>query len=66
MWLAVSSIVVASAIGFNVLALWLTGWFGRKQPVSAFIKSGTRTQTYLRDGHQENGCQISSDTARRV
>jgi hypothetical protein len=34
MWLALSSIVLASAIGFNVLALWLSGCFERKQPES--------------------------------
>ena len=34
MWLALGSIVLASAIAFNVLALWLTGWFERKQPES--------------------------------
>ena len=32
MWLALTSIVLASAIGFNVLALWLTAWFERRQP----------------------------------
>ena len=32
MWLTLASIVLASAIGFNVLALWLTGYFERKQP----------------------------------
>jgi hypothetical protein len=32
MWLALSSVVLASAIGFNVVALWLTGWFERDQP----------------------------------
>ena len=34
MWLALSSIVLASAIGFNILALWLSGCFERKQPES--------------------------------
>jgi hypothetical protein len=34
MWLALTSIVLASAIGFNVLALWLTAWFERRQPKS--------------------------------
>jgi hypothetical protein len=34
MWLALGSIVLASAVGFNVLALWLTGWFERNQPES--------------------------------
>jgi hypothetical protein len=34
MWLALSSIVLASAIGFNVVALWLSGCFERKQPDS--------------------------------
>ena len=34
MWLTLTSIVLAAAIGFNVLALWLTGWFERKQPES--------------------------------
>ena len=34
MWLTLSSIVLASAIGFNVVALWLTGWFERNQPES--------------------------------
>ena len=29
---ALSSIVLASAIGLNILALWLTGWFQRNQP----------------------------------
>jgi hypothetical protein len=31
MWLALSSIVLAFSIGFNVLALWLTDTFGRDQ-----------------------------------
>ena len=34
MWLALTSIVLASAIGFNVLALWLTAWFERRQSES--------------------------------
>ena len=34
MWLAISSIVLASAIGFNVLALVLKGWLDRNQPES--------------------------------
>jgi hypothetical protein len=33
-WLALTSIVLASTIGFNVLALWLTAWFERRQPES--------------------------------
>jgi hypothetical protein len=32
MWLAISAIVLAMAIGCDVLALWLTDWFGRNQP----------------------------------
>ena len=31
MWFAISLIVFASAIGFNVLALWLTDWFWENQ-----------------------------------
>ena len=31
MWFAISVIVFASAIGFNVLALWLTDWFWENQ-----------------------------------
>ena len=34
MWLTLSSIVLASSLGFNVVALWLTGSFERKQPES--------------------------------
>jgi hypothetical protein len=34
MWFAISLIVFASAIGFNVLALWLTDWFGENRPES--------------------------------
>jgi hypothetical protein len=34
MWLAISSIVLASAIGLDVLALLLTGWLERHQPQS--------------------------------
>jgi hypothetical protein len=34
MWLALTSIVLASAVGFNVLGLWLTGWFESNQPES--------------------------------
>ena len=30
MWLTISSIVLASAIGFNVLALWLADWSGEE------------------------------------
>jgi hypothetical protein len=33
MWLVLSSVVLASAIGFNILALWLSGCF-EKQPES--------------------------------
>ena len=40
MWLALSSIVLASAIGFNVLALWLTGWFERNQPTEPVFTDG--------------------------
>ena len=32
MWLTITAIVLAVAIGLNVLALWLTDWFGRNQP----------------------------------
>jgi multisubunit Na+/H+ antiporter MnhC subunit len=39
MWLVLTAIVVASAIGFNVLALWLTGYFERKQPESRNTKA---------------------------
>ena len=55
MWLALGSIVLASAIAFNVLALWLTGWFERKQPsyternsnadLSAHCAAGERLST---------------------
>jgi hypothetical protein len=41
MWLAISSIVLAAAIGFNVLALWLTDWFKRNQP--EFLSNPERT-----------------------
>ena len=34
MWLALTAIVVASAIGLNVAALWLTGYMRREQPES--------------------------------
>ena len=40
MWLAFSSIVLASAIGFNVLALWLIGWFERNQPTGPVFTDG--------------------------
>ena len=39
MWLAISSIVLAAAIGFNVLALWLTDWFKRNQPEILSVES---------------------------
>ena len=42
MWLALSSIVLASAVGFNVLALWLTGCFERKQPESRNMNADLR------------------------
>jgi hypothetical protein len=32
MWLALSSIVLGTAIGSNVLALWLTGSFECRRP----------------------------------
>ena len=32
MWLALSSIVLGTAIGSNVLALWLTGSFESRRP----------------------------------
>jgi hypothetical protein len=44
MWLALASIVLASAIGFNVLALWLTGWFGRNESESAFSQRNTNAE----------------------
>jgi hypothetical protein len=31
MWLTLASIVLASAITLNILALWLSGYFERKQ-----------------------------------
>jgi len=34
MWVAITSMIFASAIGFNVLAFWLTDWFGENQPES--------------------------------
>ena len=54
MWLALTAIVVASAIGLNVAALWLTGYFERKQPESqnpntdlpAHWASGERLSTF--------------------
>ena len=54
MWLTLSSIVLASSLGFNVVALWLTGSFERK-----------RTQTYPRIGHQGNGCQRSAEMSAK-
>jgi hypothetical protein len=44
MWLALSSIVLASAIGFNALALWLSGCFERKQPEGWNTNPGERCQ----------------------
>jgi hypothetical protein len=44
MWLALASIVLASAIGFNVIALWLTGWFERKQPESLLSERSTNEE----------------------
>jgi hypothetical protein len=44
MWLALASIVLASAIGFNVLALWLTGWFERNESESAFSQRNKNAQ----------------------
>jgi hypothetical protein len=42
MWLALSSIVLGAAIGFNVLALWLTGIFESRRPAqSPLAPSGT-------------------------
>jgi hypothetical protein len=54
MRLTLTSIVLAAAIGFNFLALWLTGWFERKQPesrnpntnLSAHWASGERLSTF--------------------
>ena len=34
MWLTLASIALASAITLNFLALWLSGYFERKQPES--------------------------------
>ena len=44
MWLALASIVLASAIGFNVIALWLTGWFERKQPENLLSQRNTNAE----------------------
>ena len=60
MWLALTPIVLASAIGFNVLALWLTGCVSR----GSSPKAGTPTQTYPRTGDQGNGCQRSARNQR--
>jgi hypothetical protein len=54
MWLVLSSVVLVSAIGFNVLALWLSGRFERNQPesqnpntnLSAHWASGERLSTF--------------------
>ena len=44
MWLALASIVLASAIAFNVIALWLTGWFERKQPEGLLSERNTNAE----------------------
>jgi hypothetical protein len=44
MWLALASIVMASAIAFNVIALWLTGWFERKQPEGLLSERNTNAE----------------------
>ena len=62
MWLTLTSIVLAAAIGFNVLALWLTGWFERKQP-----ESRNRTaDLHPRIGQEGNGYQRSADRVQGV
>ena len=46
MWLVLSSVVLASAIGFNILALWLSGCFERKQPEGWNTNPGERLSTF--------------------
>ena len=60
MWLAISSIVLAFAIGLDVLALLLTGWLERHQPKAPLIQSGTRTLTYPPVGHRVNRSRRSA------
>jgi hypothetical protein len=45
-WLALTSIVLASAIVFNVLALWLTAWFERRQPESRSLYRAEHARRY--------------------
>jgi hypothetical protein len=46
MWLVLSSVVLASAIGFNILALWLSGCFERKQPRRLERERGERLSMF--------------------
>jgi hypothetical protein len=56
MWLAISSIVLASAIGFNVLALVVTGWLEKNQPESPpYTQQNTNsdlTRHWAREGNR--------------
>jgi hypothetical protein len=51
MWLALASIVLASAIGFNVLALWLTDWFEGNQPATFSIDRDVASSPEPIGGH---------------
>jgi hypothetical protein len=45
MWVAITSMIFASAIGFNVLALWLTTGLGRISRKARLTQSGKGIQT---------------------
>ena len=49
MWVAITSMIFASAIGFNVLALWLTDWFGENQPESSSYKERKTNSDLMAD-----------------
>jgi hypothetical protein len=67
MWLALSSIVLGTAIGCNVLALWLTGSFervaGRQSPLTP---SGTLHSEPSQPEMVLRQCRTRAGAARRA
>ena len=60
MWLAISSIVLASAIGLDVLALLLTGWLERHQPQSPSYTERNTNANLPAVGHRVNRSRRSA------
>jgi hypothetical protein len=66
MWLAVTSIALASAIVFNVIALCLIDWFEKNLPEILIVHTAKHEFSTIRElGHQVGGSQRSADSIVR-